>query len=212
MEMKFDTITMGDGWENFMQHPAANMKIAIWGKPKNGKTSGALQLAKYLTKKGSVLYNFVDQGFNLSTQKLWLDSGLSNEANAEPSDIDNLNDLEVEIKKGNYKFVFIDMINDYINKEKITPQEFKDRFIKGFPNTSFILVFEVTKGGDFKGDQGWTHIVDAIVTVDSFLMENRGRYGVGHHVIWEEGLKKFNPKKHEEIFEEETHIPSTMIV
>lgn len=214
MSMTFDSLEMDEGWENFMQNPAANMKIAIWGKPKNGKTSGALKFAKYLTKKGSVLYNFADQGFNKSTQDLWLNSGLANISNAEPSDIDNLNALEAEIKRGKYKFVFIDMINDYINKDNISPQDFKDRFIKKFPNTSFILVFEVTKGGNFKGDQGWTHVVDAIVTVDSFLMENRGRYGVGHHVIWEEGLKRFNPKKYDEIngLDDNIELPQSMVV
>ncbi len=199
MDMSFDTIDMDEGWENFMQEPAANMKLAIWGKPKNGKTSGALALANYLTKKGSVFYNFVDQGFNKSTQDLWRMSGLANKSNAEPSDIDDLDSLEKVIKEGGYRFVFIDMINDYINKEKITPQEFKDRFIKQFPKTSFILIFEVTKSGDFKGDQAWTHVVDAIVTVEDFLMENRGRYGIGHYIVWEEGLKKFNPKKYDEI-------------
>lgn len=202
MDMEFDALNMDEGWGNFMQHPAANMKIAIWGKPKNGKTSGALQLANYLTKHGNVLYNFADQGFNKSTQDLWKTSGLANKPNATPSDIDNLNELEAEIKTGNYNFVFIDMINDYINRDGITPQDFKDRFIKQYPNTSFILVFETTKRGDFKGDQAWTHIVDAIVTVENFLMENRGRYGTGHFVVWKEGLKKFDPKRYEEIQEE----------
>lgn len=202
MDMEFDTLNMDQGWQHFMQHPAANMKIAIWGKPKNGKTSGALQLANYLTKHGPVLYNFADQGFNKSTQDLWKTSGLANKSNATPSDIDNLNELEAEINNGNYKFVFIDMINDYINRDGISPQEFKDRFIKKHPNTSFVLVFETTKDGNFKGDQAWTHIVDAIVTVENFLMENRGRYGIGHFIVWEEGLKKFNPKRYEEIMEE----------
>src|SRR5690606_19467839 len=165
---------------------------------------------KYLSKKGSLLYNFVDQGFNFSTQELWQKSGLADVPHAEPSDIDNLDALEAEIKRGKYKFVFIDMINDYINKQGISPQAFKDRFIKGFPNTSFILVFEVTKGGDFKGDQGWTHIVDAIVTVENFLMEARGRYGHGHHVIWEDGLQRFNPKKYDELYGEP--LPATATI
>lgn len=79
------------------------------------------------------------------------------------------------------------------------PMEFDDRFIKKFPNISFILIFEVTKGGNFKGDQGWTHLVDAIVTVEDYLMTNRGRYGVGHFVVWDEGFKKFNPSKYAEL-------------
>ena len=63
---------------------------------------------------------------------------------------------------------------------------------------SFILIFEVTKSGDFKGDQGWTHVVDAIMTVEDFFMENRGRYGMGERIIWEEGFQRFNPKRYEE--------------
>ncbi|MFV5702178.1 zincin-like metallopeptidase domain-containing protein [Flavobacterium sp. XS2P12] len=201
MQMHFESLPMGDGWENFMQNPAKNMKIAIWGPPKNGKTAGALQFANYLTKFGNVLYNFADQGFNLSTQELWKNSGLADNSKAEPSDSNTLVDLEKEIATGKYTFVFIDMISDYIRKEKISPDEFKTRFIQKYPNVSFILIFEVTKGGNFKGDQGWTHVVDAIVTVENFLMENRGRYGMGYHIVWEEGFKRFAPKRYEEIAE-----------
>jgi hypothetical protein len=202
MSIKFDTLPINDEWSKLMQNPASNMKIAIWGAPKNGKTAGALQMANYLTEFGKVLYNFADQGFNKSTQDLWISSGLSENPKAEPSDISNSKDLEKEIAKGKYKFVFIDMISDYIRTEKMRPEEFKERFIKQFPNVSFILIFEVTKGGNFKGDQGWTHLVDAIMTVEDFLIENRGRYGMGKRVIWEEGLKRFNPKKHEEYLNE----------
>lgn len=199
----FDTLPIDEEWSELMQNPAANLKIAIWGKPKNGKTSASLQMAEYFTNFGKVLYNFADQGFNLSTQELWKDSGLANNENAEPSDISTTQELEAEIATGQYKFVFIDMISDYIRKEKLKPEEFKERFIKRFPNVSFILIFEVTKSGDFKGDQGWTHVVDAIMTVEDFFMENRGRYGMGERIIWEEGFQRFNPKKHEEYTREQ---------
>ena len=202
MNMQFDSLQMDEGWENFMQNPAKNLKMAIWGAPKNGKTAGSLQLANYLTKFGKVLYNFADQGFNKSTQDLWQMSGLANNAKAEPNDSQTLAELEKEIATGKYTFVFIDMISDYINKEGIKPYEFKERFMKKYPKVSFVLIFEVTKGGNFKGDQGWTHIVDAIVTVEDFLMENRGRYGVGSHIVWEDGLKKFNPKRYQEVMDE----------
>jgi antirestriction protein ArdC len=204
MQMKFDSLDMDEGWDEFMQSPSKNMKVAIFGKPKNGKSAGSLQLTSYLTKFGKVLYNFADQGFNKSTQDLWRNAGLDSNANAEPSDITTLDELEKEIATGKYSFVFIDMISDYIFREGIKPFEFKDRFIKKYPNVSFILIFEVNKDGNFKGDQGWMHIVDQIVEVENFLMETRGRYGVGHHIVWEEGFKKFNPKKWQEIQETET--------
>lgn len=198
----FDTLPIDEEWSELMQNPAANLKIAIWGKPKNGKTSASLQMAEYFTNFGKVLYNFADQGFNLSTQELWKDSGLANNENAEPSDISTTQELEAEIATGQYKFVFIDMISDYIRKEKLKPEEFKERFIKRFPNVSFILIFEVTKSGDFKGDQGWTHVVDAIMTVENFFMENRGRYGMGERIIWEEGFQRYAPKRYEEYIAE----------
>lgn len=202
----FDTLAINEEWSELMQNPAANLKIAIWGKPKNGKTSASLQMAEYFTNFGKVLYNFADQGFNLSTQELWKDSGLANNGNAEPSDISTTQELETEIATGQYKFVFIDMISDYIRKEKLKPEEFKERFIKRFPNVSFILIFEVTKSGDFKGDQGWTHVVDAIMTVEDFFMENRGRYGMGERIIWEEGFQRFNPKRYEEYIREKREL------
>jgi hypothetical protein len=202
----FDTLAINNEWSELMQNPAANLKIAIWGKPKNGKTSASLQMAEYFTNFGKVLYNFADQGFNLSTQELWKSSGLANNSNAEPSDISTTDELETEIASGKYKFVFIDMISDYIRKEKLKPEEFKERFIKRFPNVSFILIFEVTKSGDFKGDQGWTHVVDAIMTVENFFMENRGRYGMGERIIWEEGFQRFNPKRYEEYKREKREI------
>jgi hypothetical protein len=211
MNMQFHSLDMDEGWENFMQNPSKNMKISIFGKPKNGKSAGSLQLAAYLTKFGKVLYNFADQGFNKSTQDLWISAGLDSNPKAEPSDITTLAELEKEIATGKYGFVFIDMISDYIFREGIKPFEFKDRFIKKYPNVSFILIFEVNKDGNFKGDQGWMHVVDQIVEVENFCMETRGRYGVGHHIVWEEGLKKFNPKKWQEIRDIENDVSDIVI-
>ncbi len=203
MNMHFESLDFDGAWAEFMQNPAKNMRLAIKGKPKNGKTSGSATFANYLTRFGNVLYNFVDQGFNKSTKDIWQLAGLADNPRAFASDIDNLEELEREIATGNYQFVFIDMINDYIDKSGIGPQEFKDRFIKKYNDVSFMLVFEVTKSGDFKGNQKWTHLVDAIVDVENFVMYNKGRYGMGHFVIWPEGLKRLDPKKYAELIGKE---------
>ncbi|CAL2104487.1 conserved protein of unknown function [Tenacibaculum sp. 190130A14a] len=200
--MTFDTLTFSGEWADFMQEPAKTMKLAIWGKPKNGKTAGATKLANYLTNFGSVLYNFADQGINKSTQDLWKLSGLSEKSNAAATGIRDIKELDKLCASGQYDFVFIDMINTYIHRTGIKYFEFEEQFLKKYPNISFILIFEVTKTGNFKGDQGWTHLPDALITVDSFVMHNQGRYGVGEYVVWKEGLKKVNPKKYKEFFTE----------
>lgn len=203
MAMSFDSLKFTGVWNKFMQEPARNMKIAGWGLPKNGKTTGFCQFANYLTQFGNVLYNFSDQGFNKSTQDIWKLTGLENNPRAFSTAVRELDDLEKLAASGDYQFIFIDMISTYIQRTGLKPHEFADRFITKYPNISFILIFEVTKGGNFKGDQGWTHIVDAMVTVEDFVMTNRGRYGVGDFVVWKEGLEKFNPKKFAELYEPE---------
>lgn len=202
MNMQFDTLDFTGTWANFLENPARNMKIAIWGKPKNGKTVGACQLANYLTNFGKVLYNFADQGINASTQKIWNLTGLSNNNKADLSQARSLKELENICKTGEYSFIFIDMINTYIYRTGLKPHEFEDRFIKAFPDISFILIFEVTKSGNFKGDQAWTHLPDALVTVENYVMNASGRYGVGHHIIWPEQVKKTNPNLYAELTED----------
>lgn len=203
MNMQFDTLDFTGKWSRFLENPARNMKIAIWGKPKNGKTVGACQLANYLTNFGKVLYNFADQGINASTQKIWKLTGLSNNDQADLSQARSLKELENICKTGEYSFIFIDMINTYIYRTGLKPHEFEDRFIKAFPEISFILIFEVTKSGNFKGDQAWTHLPDALVTVENYVMNASGRYGVGHHIIWPEQVKKTNPSLYDDLTEGE---------
>jgi hypothetical protein len=135
---------------------------------------------------------------------LWKEAGLANNENAIPTDITTLDELDKELATGQYDFVVIDLINDYIDREKVSPQEFKDRFVRKYDNIGFILVFESTKGGDFKGDQKWMHIVDAIANVQDFILAMRGRYGSGEFLIWEKGLRDTNPKRYAEWLENNT--------
>ncbi|WP_146169843.1 hypothetical protein [Kordia periserrulae] len=199
MSMHFETLQFDNGWENFLPNATKRMNLGISGKPKNGKTAGACQLAAYLTKFGKVLYNFADQGIIKNTQDLWALAGLDTNPNAEASDFNTLEDLDAECASGEFQYIFIDLINSYIDRTKMKPHEFEDRYIKKYPNISFILMFEVTKQGRFKGDQKWMHIVDQIVEVKDFLMETRGRYGNGFHIVWEQEFKKLHPKKYAEL-------------
>jgi len=209
MNMQFDSLELTGEFASLLQNPAKNMKIAGYGGPKNGKTAGFCKLAAELTKFGNVLYDFADQGYSKSTQDIWKLTGLEANPRAFSTDVRDLAGLDKLCASGDFQYVFIDMINTFIDREKIKPSEFDDRFIKKYPDISFILIMEVTKGGNFKGDQGWTHLVDAIIIVQDFLMESTGRYGTGHFIVWEEGLKKRNPKKYAELVEE-TEEPETI--
>ena len=86
---------------------------------------GFCQLAAYLTKFGKVLYNFADQGFNQNTLDLWSLAKLDNNPNAEASDFNTLEDLDAICASGKFQFIFVDLINGYIDRTKIKPHQFK---------------------------------------------------------------------------------------
>ena len=196
--MDFETMPLDEGWENLFQTAPKNMRIAVWAKPKNGKTAACCNFASYLTKFGPTLYNFADQGINLSTKNLIEMSGLDTKPNAYITTSDTIPALIEDIEATGAHHVFIDMINQYINNG-VSSHQFKKEVLQRFPNVGFTFVMEVTKAGDFKGDQSWTHLVDQLVTIDNYIMETKGRYGNGEKISWEEGAQKYNPKRYEEI-------------
>jgi len=196
--MEFETLPLDEGWNKLFQQAPKNMRIAVWAKPKNGKTATCAAFASYLTKFGPILYNFADQGINLSTKNLIEMTGLDKKPNAFISVTDNLNTLAEEIEATGAHHVVIDMINQYINNG-VTPHIFKKEILQRFPEVGFTLVMEVTKGGDFKGDQAWTHLVDQLVTIENYIADTKGRYGTGEKITWEEGAQKYDPKRYAEI-------------
>ena len=207
--MQFETLPLDEGWENLFQTAPKNMRIAVWAKPKNGKTAACCTFASYLTKFGPILYNFADQGINLSTKKLIEMSGLDKKENAYITTSDTLEELVNDIEATGAQHVFIDMINQYINNG-VTPHHFKKEILQRFPNIGFTLIMEVTKSGNFKGDQSWTHLVDQLVTLDNYIMDTKGRYGTGEKISWDEGAKKYNPARYAEIKESLAPIPSSI--
>ncbi|SFU77018.1 Antirestriction protein ArdC [Pustulibacterium marinum] len=208
MNMEFKTMQLTGEWANFMQEPEENVRLAIFGKPKNGKTAGSTALAKELSNHGNVLYVFADQGISASTKKLWQLAGLNEAKNVDLMATTDINQLDKVLATGKYKYVFLDMLNTFIDAAKITAHEFRERFYGKYPQIGYIFVMEATKSGDFKGAQAWMHLPDQIVEVENFVMKTHGRYGMGEYVVWKEGLQKMNPKKYKEIYGDEPEVPA----
>lgn len=56
-------------WQALMGQPERSGSWLIWGNSGNGKTSFALQLAKYLTNFGRVAYNSLEEGISESLKR-----------------------------------------------------------------------------------------------------------------------------------------------
>lgn len=176
LNTNFETLPFNGKWEELMQSPASNLTAIVYGKPKNGKTSFSFQFADYLSVFGPVLYVLADQGIGQATKKLITDMKVHGNSNLFFMGTRDLQELDEKISNGDFKFIFLDLINNF----QISAQQMED-FIHKHRDKGFILVMESTKNGDFRGEQKWTHIVDSIIKVENFVADNTGRYGSGSY-------------------------------
>jgi hypothetical protein len=66
IDAKFRTLELDGEWKDAIGSPELTGSWFVYGPPKNGKTSFAMLLAKYLTRFRRVAYNSVEEGLSLS--------------------------------------------------------------------------------------------------------------------------------------------------
>lgn len=64
MDAKFRTLPFDGEWLSAVGEPELTGSWMIYGAPKNGKTTFAMMLAKYLTRFGRVAYDSVEEGLS----------------------------------------------------------------------------------------------------------------------------------------------------
>ena len=67
--MKYETMAFDGAWRDAFGTPERRGVWIIWGNSGNGKTSFALQLAKYLCRFGRVAYDSLEEGACLTMQE-----------------------------------------------------------------------------------------------------------------------------------------------
>jgi hypothetical protein len=77
LSKKFSTVALHGGWADAIGEPELSGTWFIYGAPKNGKTSFAMQLAKELSGFRRVLYNSIEEGMSLSIKKAVERAGLA---------------------------------------------------------------------------------------------------------------------------------------
>ena len=66
LDAKFNVLPFDGQWLDAMGCPQLGGSWLIYGAPKNGKTTLAMQIAKYMCKFAKVAYNSVEEGLSLS--------------------------------------------------------------------------------------------------------------------------------------------------
>ena len=180
-DKKFKTITLADRWQAAIGKPEFSGTWFIYGPPKHGKTSFALQLSKYLTSFGKVLYVTAEEGISLAFRKAMQRHQIEDVENnwfvIDRRDVPYISDLvSVLLRQRSPKVVFIDSVLFYNMKQT----EYR-KLKKMFPDKLFVYVSHVNNSGEPKGataDEIWR---DAMVyfKVTGFRAFPVSRYGGG---------------------------------
>ena len=170
---QFKTLNFTGEWEKLIGKPEQNFSMMIYGQSGHGKSYLGARLSEYLANNfGTVLYNSSEEGVSLSLQeklkKLNSDS-------LRISNFKNFESIRKFLKMSSSKFIVIDSVNHM----SLTPDQVEE--LKKLDTTrGFITIHQVTKTGEFKGDNKFLHNCDVeIVVNDRVPIVKKNRYKVG---------------------------------
>lgn len=156
-------------WDMLLGKPATNFSVMFHGDPGSGKTTLLLKFVEYLANIfGKVLYvSSEEHGASTLVKKI----------NAllpvRPSRLDFAANLSAP-DLSEYDFIVLDSVNNL----KLKLDDFK-QLKKDYPHTSFIVVLQHTKEGNYRGGKDWEHDIEMAVKVEQGIATvYRTRYGV----------------------------------
>lgn len=176
-------------WRNLMGCPELAGSIIIWGGSSSGKTSFAVQFAKYLAQFEKVIYNSLEEGDSESLAITFVRANMNDVAGRVVIlDKEPLNELMDRLGKHKSPNV---VIIDSLQYTQITLPQYIE-LKKQFPKKLFVFISHA----DGKKPEG--KIADKIkydsnvkIFISGYQAYCNSRYGGGQpYVIWAEGAAK----------------------
>lgn len=167
LSARFDTLPFTGRWRGFFGNPSRNFKCMLYGRAGSGKSTFAIQFAKYLSSDMGmkVLYIASEEKFGNTLQEKVKRFNVAND------NISFADRLPLDITK--YDVVFFDSVNDM----GISPDELMDMTA----NIAMVGIFQCTKDGMFRGGNDYSHDVDIVVKVDNMTaLTEKNRFQAGN--------------------------------
>lgn len=176
-------------WESSFGSPERSGVWIIWGNSGNGKTSFAMQLARYLTQFGKVAYNSLEEGARKSL-KLTLQRNNMQQVSKHffilSEDIEELRKRLAKRKSPNI------VIIDSFQYTGMTKAEYK-KLKKDFPTKLFIFISHAEgKNPEGRAAKFVMYDADIKIRVEGYKAFFASRFGGGDPLtIWEKGASEY---------------------
>lgn len=154
-------------WKGLFNSPSKGFSALVYGQPKSGKSTMAIDFAGYLARNfGRVLYASIEEGGRGT-----LDERISRLGVAS-SNMDISNNLPADLS--DYDFI----ITDSVSRGNLDLGQMQ-RLKEDWPDKNFIFLFHTTKDGLPRGTNQFLHEVDVLVNVKDGAATATGRFGPG---------------------------------
>ena len=192
---RFKTADFDGAWLASIGMPVLRGTWLIYGGSGSGKTSFCLQLAKYLSQFGRVLYNSLEQGLSPTMQAAWIAAGMDEAGRrVKLLDRESYDELFARLaKRQSPEIVIIDSINYLRGIRLCDYQLLSQRYRK-----KLFVVVAHEKGGEPKGAlaQAIRYDADVKIRVEGYRAMVTSRYATGEvggddYIIWEDGADAY---------------------
>jgi len=165
---RFTLLGFTGKWKRLIGSPSEPFKLMIYGRQGCGKSSLAIQFGYYMAKdhrQKSVMIS-KEEGFAYTLQEK----------------VDRLNAhhplffVADELPKDLSPYSTI--ILDSVNTLNLTPQDMRELY-KKYPDKNWVLLFQTTKDGKFRGENDFAHDVDAVFYCEDMVayQDGKNRFG-----------------------------------
>lgn len=190
LNKKYKLFDFGGEWEEAFSKPERVGVWFIWGNSGNGKTRFTMQLAKYLTCFGKVLYNSLEEGSSHTIRKAFEDVEMQETKNKILLVSESLDKLSERLEKQRSSNI---IIIDSFQYAQITYKQyiaFKERH-----HDKLIIFVSHADGKQPAGRSAKSVMYDATlkIWVEGFKAFSKGRYlgAKGCLTIWSEGAVRY---------------------
>lgn len=169
---QFKTLNFTGEWQKLIGKPEQNFHLMIYGQPGHGKSHLGVRFSEYLANNfGSVLFNSSEEGVSLSLQEK-LKNLVSD--NFRISNFKDFETIKKHLKQSRSRFIVIDSVNHMsLTAEQV--EELKKLDI----TRGFITIHQVTKSGEFKGNNEFLHNCGVeIVVTDRVPLVKKNRFKI----------------------------------
>ncbi len=171
-EMQFDSLNFEAEWNELFGLPSVDFHCIIHGMSGTGKSTLAVQFAKYLADNfGKVLYVSGEEGFS----KTFKDKFVNNDARSDLLDVSKVSSYDEFIRvvpRDSYNFIFLDSL-DTMKIDAVKLRTIKELY----KNTAIITISQATKAGQMRGSYEIVHDSDiAVEVVDGMATTTKNRF------------------------------------